>query len=394
MTQDKQLKRKARELAARTGQSYQSALYELDPDRAGAAQDRPPAIFSPTVDDGLALPWDRLIEHLDTAEADLDHPDPYARAAAHDARARLHIQLYAQTTHPVYAAACARASVCDDISAARVRFAHGIPTIKPRSEAELVGLRRCAWCARPWQADPTGACEHCPRLLFGPTPTSRADAERMPPPQDAGPVGEQPDPLDVAAAPSDRHASTTGTGEPSPRRDVGPYQSQEQARAQVAASTFGIPAALAAPGFAAELVLTEALMMGGVQVSGWEDIQRQEIIQRLDPETAQVIAGWVLRAHLAGRAVKPSQRQAPLRDDVMERVNRSLGYVPRVCPECKAAVDTRHLDGCSGQFSEEWVGERERTVSASDVHDHVWQTGPDGDQTCSCGDFRAVDWNA
>jgi hypothetical protein len=45
MTQDKRLKRRARELAARTSQSYQSALYELDPDRAGG-QARLPTIFA------------------------------------------------------------------------------------------------------------------------------------------------------------------------------------------------------------------------------------------------------------------------------------------------------------------------------------------------------------
>lgn len=28
---------------------------------------------------------------------------------------------------------------------------------------------------------------------------------------------------------------------------------------------------------------------------------------------------------------------------------------PRVCQECKQPVDSRHLDGCSWQYSEEWV---------------------------------------
>jgi hypothetical protein len=28
------------------------------------------------------------------------------------------------------------------------------------------------------------------------------------------------------------------------------------------------------------------------------------------------------------------------------------------CGECKAALDTRHLDGCSWQYSEEWVSEQ------------------------------------
>jgi hypothetical protein len=93
--------------------------------------------------------------------------------------------------------------------------------------------------------------------------------------------------------------------EPSAVRDVGPYESAAQARTQLAATTYGIPAANASPGFASELVLMEALTMGGVPVSGWEDVQRGEIIRALDPEMVQVIAGWILRAHLAGAAREP-----------------------------------------------------------------------------------------
>lgn len=176
MTQDKQLKRRARALAAETGQSYQSALYQLDPTRGGDAGPRPPAVFSPDEPaDGPRLSWAQLIERLDDAEAHLDDPDPYARAAAFASRARLHEQLYAQTTDPVYAAACARAAVCDDITAARIRYEHGIPTIMPRTEAELLGLRRCEFCGRPWQISDLGACPRCPRLRFGPTPNRRPD---------------------------------------------------------------------------------------------------------------------------------------------------------------------------------------------------------------------------
>src|SRR5205085_9874413 len=89
--------------------------------------------------------------------------------------------------------------------------------------------------------------------------------------------------------------------EPTRGRDVGPYESREQAAAQVQAVTFGVPGTGQAPGFAGELVLMEALMLGGVQVSGWEDVQRQEIVRTLDPEVVQVLAGWIVRAHLAGR---------------------------------------------------------------------------------------------
>lgn len=97
----------------------------------------------------------------------------------------------------------------------------------------------------------------------------------------------------------DRQLLPQDVTDPSPVRDIGPYLSADQARAQLTATTYGIPAASAAPGFHGELVLAEALMLAGVQVTGWEDVQRQEIVHTLSPETVQVIAGWLLRAHLS-----------------------------------------------------------------------------------------------
>lgn len=93
--------------------------------------------------------------------------------------------------------------------------------------------------------------------------------------------------------------------EPSPFYDPGPYESAEQARAQVAASTHGIPATQVAPAFAGELVLMEALLRAGVRVSPWEGSVRDEIIRTMGPAAAQVIAGWLIRAHLAG-AIGPA----------------------------------------------------------------------------------------
>ncbi|MGX6607989.1 hypothetical protein ACWKSP_38605 [Micromonosporaceae bacterium Da 78-11] len=55
MTQDKQLKQRARELAAETGQSYQAALYQVDPGRAS----RPPTTAQ------LRAAVDVLIERCD-----------------------------------------------------------------------------------------------------------------------------------------------------------------------------------------------------------------------------------------------------------------------------------------------------------------------------------------
>jgi hypothetical protein len=88
--------------------------------------------------------------------------------------------------------------------------------------------------------------------------------------------------------------------EPSPIRNVGPFESADEARAQVEANMFAIPQAHTAPGFAGELVLMESLMMAGVQVSAYEDVERATLVRMISPEVAQVIAGWILRAHLAG----------------------------------------------------------------------------------------------
>jgi hypothetical protein len=96
----------------------------------------------------------------------------------------------------VYAAACARASLLDEQTAAKIRFEHSIPTLYPRTQAHALNLGTCSSCGRPWQADPDGACEHCPRLLYGPTPSNSADAARFPAPHPVTPE-QLADPLPV-----------------------------------------------------------------------------------------------------------------------------------------------------------------------------------------------------
>lgn len=81
-----------------------------------------------------------------------------------------------------YHAACMLASFHDQETAARIRFEHRIPTLFPKSMAAQAGLQRCEWCGRPWQADPEGACEHCPRLMWGPAPRSAEQARKGPAP--------------------------------------------------------------------------------------------------------------------------------------------------------------------------------------------------------------------
>ena len=187
------IKREARARMERTGESYTEArravARPVDPDAA-------PAMFDTSRVDFGVLSWERLVELVDDAEAHLDDPDPYVRATAYTARARLYAQLASQTTNSVYSAACLRAGLCDDITAARIRFEHAIPTLMPRTEADLLGLRTCSWCGRPWQADPAGACEHCPRLRFGPAPHDRAEAKRLPPPTPVDPAEWGTGPVD------------------------------------------------------------------------------------------------------------------------------------------------------------------------------------------------------
>jgi hypothetical protein len=76
----------------------------------------------------------------------------------------------------LYAVACHYAAILDQEAAAAVRFEHHIPTLFPRSGAGKLHLRACAACGRPWQRSTIGACPGCPRLFFGPSPSSTAQA--------------------------------------------------------------------------------------------------------------------------------------------------------------------------------------------------------------------------
>ncbi|MDG4756202.1 MULTISPECIES: hypothetical protein [Micromonospora] len=94
--------------------------------------------------------------------------------------------------------------------------------------------------------------------------------------------------------------------EPSPLRDNGPYTSHEQTRSQFAAVAYGIPTRTSddLTGISA-LVLAEALLIAGVDTSDYEQAALAAIARQLDPEMVQVIAGWVIRARLAGAHPAP-----------------------------------------------------------------------------------------
>jgi hypothetical protein len=91
--------------------------------------------------------------------------------------------------------------------------------------------------------------------------------------------------------------------EPTPVRDIGPYHGPAQARAQYDATAFGIPTPstehLAA---VSSMVLAEALLLTGVEATDYEGAERDALARQLDPQTVQVIAGWIIRAHLQSRA--------------------------------------------------------------------------------------------
>jgi len=190
MTQDKARKKQARDRAAETGESY-SRSARLTAQATGA-----PAGF--TASDGMT--WAQIVQYLDDAETHLDiTDDPYLEASAFQARAGIYYSLAASTSEPVYAAACARAALQDETSAARIRFTNGIPTLTPRTEAARLGLNTCDWCGRPWQANGEGACPHCPRLLFGPSPRSIPESAELGQGFEAAPISSRREILDVLA---------------------------------------------------------------------------------------------------------------------------------------------------------------------------------------------------
>ncbi|WP_433304574.1 hypothetical protein ACQP2F_15465 [Actinoplanes sp. CA-030573] len=87
-----------------------------------------------------------------------------------------------------------------------------------------------------------------------------------------------------------------GGREMAEHRDAGPYESVEQALAQLMAMMHEISFFDRAQEIVGELVLIEALLLRRVSISEWEQVVLSEITRTLPPEAAQVIAGWLLRA--------------------------------------------------------------------------------------------------
>lgn len=168
--------RRARE-AAEAGGKYTAAL------RAEEGPGQAPETHPSAVAEAVAAFWRNHHELEEAQESGVDPLDPYFVAGILDRRALIWGELSqaadSEAIPAPYSTACAYAAILDQEHAARVRFAHGIPTILPKTEASKLHLdeMRCRSCGQPWQTN--RPCAQCPRILWGATPTSIADAEHF-----------------------------------------------------------------------------------------------------------------------------------------------------------------------------------------------------------------------
>ncbi|MBW4722419.1 hypothetical protein [Saccharothrix obliqua] len=124
-----------------------------------------------------------LEQRLDQAEAAYGQADdPWRKQAGYDAASTLYDELAVRAQDPTTKHAMKLAGLMMRTFGARTRWAHGIPTIHPQTEAHLLGLAWCTSCGRASNAvDGTTPCEKCPQLRFGPTPYDAQDADQYGP---------------------------------------------------------------------------------------------------------------------------------------------------------------------------------------------------------------------
>jgi hypothetical protein len=233
MTTNKARKAAARERANERGRSYTTALREVTE-----------SVTGPSVEQLLDL-WQRASRQVSDAIEDGEHPDPYALAAALDTRGGLFSALGLRVRDAsgplaeLLGLACSYAAILDQESAARTRYGHHIPTLRPGAELAQLHLEemRCQACGRPWRADPDpDACPHCPCLLWGSSPTSRAEAATLPAPRparldgvgdavEAGDGGQRDQPERRNLAADDRpHTRTLTTSPAGGEPQLGPQE--------------------------------------------------------------------------------------------------------------------------------------------------------------------------
>ena len=131
----------------------------------------------------IAIPsLDQLAERFAEAEAGTAADSPLQRMHAHDLAASVFEHLVGRTADPIIKAAHTSAGLHQRTLAARIRFAHRIPSIFPLSDVELLGLAdlTCQACGRVCAMTAQGACPECPGLMVGPTPATEEEALDLP----------------------------------------------------------------------------------------------------------------------------------------------------------------------------------------------------------------------
>lgn len=90
--------------------------------------------------------------------------------------------------------------------------------------------------------------------------------------------------------------------EPTAVRDNGPYESLEQVMKQFDAVTYGLPMWTSDK---VHMALREAVLIAGVVLSSFEEELLRDLCHRqnLPAESATMLAGLMIRAHLAGASV-------------------------------------------------------------------------------------------
>lgn len=146
------------------------------------------------VTDPTAAKRARIEATLDSAEKAFGSNDPYARAHGYQVAGTMYTELATTVKDPLLKVACLQAGERYMALAARVRFLNHIPTLLPKTEAEMLGLLgRCETCSRPWSVDSAGACADCPQLLWGPIPRTEEEARLMPRPRAVNSANWAPD---------------------------------------------------------------------------------------------------------------------------------------------------------------------------------------------------------
>lgn len=128
-----------------------------------------------------------------------------------------------------------------------------------------------------------------------------------------------------------------------PQRDIGPYQTQQQAADELAAATVGFPEDYMSP---AESIVYCTLVRMGIQIGPFERDAIGDIVDRsLPDEVCQVIVGLIERAHRAGAAAHDLDQPDPARRSTLATAEAQVNeagheaYVRYACELLPAVRD-------------------------------------------------------